>query len=255
MIHIEDLSVCYQGKDGPITAIENINLHISQGEICAVIGPSGGGKSTLLKVLAGIIKGYRGRVLIDGRKVDPKTHRIGFIPQNDGLIKWRTVEQNIGLSAKIKDGRKHIDRNYYRELIKRLNIQGMKERYPNQLSGGEKQRVSLARVFLLKPHLLLMDESFSALDAITREEVRRVFLDVWKAHRVTTIFVTHDINEAIFLGEKVVVLSAAPGKVVNMMHNPLFGKSCSFTTGDCAELNRKLRKMLRGDQNHAVSCL
>ncbi len=248
MIEIDNLNVYYKNRGKCIKAIEDGNLSIDKGEICAVIGPSGGGKSTLLKVLAGIIDNYEGKVLIDGERVNPRKHRIGFIPQNYGLVKWKTVEENIFLSAKIKDGKKNIDREFYKKILRELGIEDLMERYPGQLSGGQMQRVSIARALLLKPNLLLMDEPFSALDAMTREEVQELFLRVLKEYRVTTVLVTHDIKEAIYLGKKIAVLKSSPGKIHEVIDNPLFGRPNMEFDDDYMMIHKKLRKILKGDR-------
>lgn len=247
MIKIKDLNVWYENKGKNTKVIENTNLEVEKGEICAIIGPSGGGKSTLLKVLAGIIVDYSGEVLIDGLVVNPKIHRIGLIPQNYGLVKWKTVEQNILLSAKIKDGKANIDMDFYEKLLNELKLKEFVKRYPNQLSGGQMQRVAIARALLLKPNLLLMDESFSALDAMTREDVQKMFLEVWEEHKVTTIIVTHDIKEAIYLAKDIAVISSSPGRIVEVISNPLFG--CVNMEADLEYINikNKLRKILKGD--------
>jgi ABC-type nitrate/sulfonate/bicarbonate transport system ATPase subunit len=247
MIEINNLNVSYKNEDEYIRVIEDANLTVKRGEICAVIGPSGGGKSTLLKILAGIIVNYEGEVLIDGKTVNPKIHRIGFIPQNYGLVKWKTVEENIFLSAKVKDGKKKIDMDYYTKLLKELKLKDFTKRYPSQLSGGQMQRVSMARALLLKPNLLLMDESFSALDALTREEVQELFLEVWKEHRVTTILVTHDIKEAIYLAKEIAVISSSPGRIVEVIKNPLFGISISTVDLEYKQIDSKIRRILKGD--------
>lgn len=247
MIKINNLNVSYKNKDKCTKVIENANLTVKKGEICAVIGPSGGGKSTLLKVLAGIIVDYEGEVLIDGERVDPKIHRIGLIPQNYGLVKWKNVEENIFLSTKIKDGKRNIDMDFYEKILTELKLKDYVKRYPNQLSGGQMQRVSMARALLLKPNLLLMDESFSALDAMTREEVQELFLEVWEEHKVTTILVTHDIKEAIYLAKDIAVVSKSPGKIVEVIHNPLFGKVNVEVDKEYIDIKSKLRKILEGD--------
>jgi len=247
MININNLNVCYKNLDNYTRIIENANLTVKKGEICAIIGPSGGGKSTLLKVLAGIIVDYSGEVLIDGVQVNPKTHRIGLIPQNYGLVKWKTVEQNIFLSAKIKNGKGNIDIDFYEKLLKELKLKDFVKRYPSQLSGGQMQRVSMARALLLKPNVLLMDESFSALDAMTREDVQNMFLEVWQAHKVTTIIVTHDIKEAIYLAKDIAVMSSSPGKIIEVISNPLFGRINMEVDLEYININNKLRKILKGD--------
>ncbi len=247
MIEISDLKVEYKNRDKKIIAIENVNFKINEGEICAIVGASGGGKSTLLKVLAGIIKDYKGSVLINGEEIDPRVHRIGFIPQDYGLVKWKTAEENILLSAKIKDGKKGIDRDYYEEILKKLKIGEIRDRYPGELSGGQRQRISIARAFLLKPDLLLMDESFSALDAMTREGVQELFLEIWRAHKVTTILITHDIKEAIYLGEKIVVFSSSPGQVKKSIENSLFSRPYLELSKEYGQLSREITGILKGD--------
>jgi ABC-type nitrate/sulfonate/bicarbonate transport system ATPase subunit len=248
MIQINNLNFSYNNHDIYTKVIEDVNLTVNKGEICAIIGPSGGGKSTLLKVLAGIIVDYTGEVLIDGVTVNPKAHRIGLIPQNYGLVKWKTVEQNIFLSSKIKDGKNNIDIDFYERLLKELKLKDFIKRYPSQLSGGQMQRVSMARALLLKPNVLLMDESFSALDAMTREDVQKMFLDVWKAHKVTTILVTHDIKEAIYLAKDIAIISSSPGKIIEVISNPLFGHVNSEVDLEYINIKNKLRKILKGDR-------
>ncbi|MBU3111422.1 ATP-binding cassette domain-containing protein [Clostridium lacusfryxellense] len=247
MIKINDLSFSYKNSGKHIKVLDKTCLTVKKGGICAIIGPSGGGKSTLLKVLAGIIVDYEGEVLIDGVKVNPKVHRIGFIPQNYGLVKWKTVEENIFLSTKIKDGKKKIDIAYYEKLVDKLKLKDFVKRYPGQLSGGQMQRVSIARALLLKPDLLLMDESFSSLDALTREEVQKLFLEVWQEHKVTTIIVTHDIKEAIYLAKNIAIISSCPGKVLEVIDNPLFGHINIEFDLESINMNKKLRKILKGE--------
>ena len=247
MIEIKNLKVSYKNAGKYTRVIENANLKVNKGDICAVVGPSGGGKSTLLKVLAGIILDYSGEALIDNITVNPKIHRIGLIPQNYGLVKWKTVEENIFLSTKVKDGKSRIDMGFYEKILKELKLKDFTKRYPSQLSGGQMQRVSMARALLLKPNLLLMDESFSALDAMTREEVQELFLEVWEEHKVTTILVTHDIKEAIYLAKDIAVISPSPGKIVQVIHNPLFGRANAEVDLEYIDMNSKLRKILKGD--------
>lgn len=243
MITIQDLSVTYAGKNHAVDALHKLNIEFNSGEIYTVIGPSGCGKSTLLYVLSGIIQGYSGKVLVNGVKVDPKTQRVGLVLQNYGLLPWKTVYQNAMLGVKVKKGRPVLD-EYSQYIFKQLGIIQLLDRYPKELSGGQQQRVAIARAFLLKPDLLLMDEPFSALDAMTREEIQELFLHIWKEHRVTTIFITHSIDEALYLGSKIVVLSPSPGRVLEIIDNPCFQLNDLRFRDEYYMMSKKLRNIV-----------
>lgn len=247
MIEIKDLSVVYQSSQETYTALKDIRLSIPMGGTCAIIGPSGSGKSTLLKVMAGIITNFTGTVEIDGEAVAPARQKIGFIPQNYGLLPWKNVYENICLGLKIKNKQVKIDKNSVDFIMKQLGIDGLGQRYPGELSGGQQQRVSLARAFLLKPDLLLMDEPFSALDAITREEIQDLFLEVWKKHAVSTVLVTHYVEEAVYLGQKIVILSTEPGRISKIIDNPLFGEVDIRNKREFFELSLQLRNFIKED--------
>ncbi|HEY3426827.1 MAG TPA: ABC transporter ATP-binding protein [Negativicutes bacterium] len=247
MIRIKDLSVTYESMKERYMALCNINLELAAGETCAIIGPSGCGKSTLLKVLAGIIKNFDGSVEINGEPVMPDKQKIGFIPQNYGLLPWKNVYENIRLGVKIKNKKSTDDKKILALLLGQLGLGGLESRYPGELSGGQQQRVALARAFLLKPDLLLMDEPFSALDAMTREEIQNVFLQVWRKYSVSTILVTHHVEEAVYLGQKIVILSAFPGTVSTVIDNPLFGVEDVRDHQDFFQLCLTLRKMIKED--------
>ncbi|SDE68730.1 ABC transporter ATP-binding protein [Sporomusa acidovorans] len=247
MIQIHDLNISYQSEEVGYEVLKNINLELAAGETCAIIGPSGCGKSTLLKILAGIITRFDGSVLIKGQPVNPKQQIIGFIPQNYGLLPWKNIAENICLGIKIKNKRQSCDEDKLSGLVQLLGLSGLEKRYPGELSGGQQQRVALARAFLLHPDLLLMDEPFSALDAMTREEIQNVFLDVWRKHSVSTILVTHHVEEAVYLGRKIVILSAAPGTVSKIIDNPLFGVEGIRNRQDFFQLCLELRKTIKED--------
>ncbi|WP_425059572.1 Aliphatic sulfonates import ATP-binding protein SsuB [Sporomusa carbonis] len=246
MIRIKDLNVTYKSQGDCYAALRHINLELSAGETCAIIGPSGCGKSTLLKVLAGIIKDFGGSVEINGQPVMPNKQKIGFIPQNYGLLPWKNVYENIRLGIKIKN-KNSDDKETLASLLQQLGLAGLESRYPGELSGGQQQRVALARSFLLKPDLLLMDEPFSALDAMTREEIQNVFLTAWRKHSVSTVLVTHDVEEAVYLGRKIVILSASPGTVSKIIDNPLFGVDDIRNHQDFFQLSLTLRRMIKED--------
>ena len=233
MIRVSNLSAYYDTATGRSMALEDMNLCVPKGGTCAIIGPSGCGKSTLLRILAGIAFNYEGEVSIADAPVDPKALSIGFIPQNYGLLPWKTVRDNIRLSWKVKHPESLVPIGS--ELL---------ERFPRELSGGQQQRASLARAFLLQPDVLLMDEPFSALDAITREEMQEVFFELWRAQAVTTVIVTHYVEEALYLGQTVVVLSSAPGHVISVTENHFFARR--EDSGEYAAQKARLRGWLTG---------
>lgn len=243
MIAIKDLSVKYWSQDKETLALDKLSINICKGDIYTFIGPSGCGKSTLLHVLSGILKDYHGTVSIEGRAIDPRTQRIGLILQNYGLLPWKNVFQNAMLGRKIKNGCQDTD-EYSKFIFKQLGIDALLDRYPRELSGGQQQRVAIARAFILKPDLLLMDEPFSALDAITREELQELFLNIWKQHSVTTVFITHSIDEALYLGRKIVVLSPSPGRVLEIVENPCFNLDNLRFRDEYYAMSMKLRKIV-----------
>ncbi len=229
MLIINNISIQYKTKKKITPVIHDLSLKLQQGEALAILGPSGCGKSTLINALAGILEPQSGSIdYIKGeepQKLDPKSHRIGLIPQNCGLLPWKTVRDNCMLPLKI---RKELKRNEpelreVNRIYDALNISDQLDKYPGELSGGQIQRAAIARAFILKPDLLLMDEPFSALDAITREEARELFLTVWKKTRPTTILVTHSIEEALYLGNTIMVMGQQMGDVRYRMPNPYFG--------------------------------
>lgn len=242
MIAIKDLTVKYQTKNEEVLALDRLNINIGRGDIYTFIGPSGCGKSTFLYVLSGILQDYSGSVLIDGQIINPKSQRIGLILQNYGLLPWKTVYQNAMLGVKIKN-QPPVDeyRNY---IFKKLGIDNLLDRYPKELSGGQQQRVALARAFILKPDLLLMDEPFSALDAISREEMQELFLNIWKENNVTTIFITHSVDEALYLGRKIVVFSPSPGRILKVIDNPCFQLDNLRYRDEYYDMSMQLRKIL-----------
>lgn len=242
MIAVKDLSVKYRSIHGEIQALNKVNISMGTGDLYTVIGPSGCGKSTLLYVLSGILTDFEGSVLIDGKPVNPRTQRIGLILQNYGLLPWKTVYQNVMLGLKIKNGSTTLNEDGH-YLLKQLGIDDLLKRYPKELSGGQQQRVAIARAFMLKPDLLLMDEPFSALDAITREEIQELFLATWERNPVNTVFVTHSVDEALYLGRKVAVFSPSPGRILEVVDNPCFHQDKRFSD-DYFKMSMHLRNLL-----------
>lgn len=246
MLEIKNLAVTYNGKGEEVNALGPINIDIKNGDIYAVIGPSGCGKSTFLNVLAGIIKDYKGEVLLDKEKLTPYNKVIGLIPQNSGLLPWKTCMENCMLPLKIK--KRKVDNNIKNRIeyiFDKLNISSLKHRYPNELSGGQRQRVATAKAFIMNPDVLLMDEPFSALDTIIREEAQELFLDMWNKYKTTTVFITHSVEEAIYMGKKIIVMSNHPGTIIEKIDNPLFNKK-DFREGEnYKELSKNIRELIK----------
>lgn len=220
MLSIENLSVKY----GDTEALNDFSLEIKDGEIYSLIGPSGCGKSTLLKVLCGIIKNYSGAIRFNNKSFTPRDISIGYVPQHYGLLEWKTVKDNIFLPFKLNPS-KILKSSEVEEVLLSLEIEDLQMRYPSQLSGGQKQRVALARAFISQPDILLMDEPFSSLDTFTSEASQRLFLRLWEKYKVTTLFITHNIHEAVSIGKYIILMSKAPGKIIHEVENPLFNIS------------------------------
>jgi ABC-type nitrate/sulfonate/bicarbonate transport system ATPase subunit len=243
VIEVKDLTVNYNRENDKIPALKNVSINIGTGDIYTFIGPSGCGKSTFLYVLSGILQDYTGSVRVNERPVNPRSQRIGLILQNYGLLPWKNVYDNTMLGVKIKNDQVVLD-DYGQYLLQRLGIDNLLDRYPKELSGGQQQRVAIARAFMLKPDLLLMDEPFSALDAITREELQELFLKIWKENNVTTVFITHSVDEALYLGSKIVVFSPAPGRILEVLDNPCFQLDNLRSREEYYDMSQRLRKIL-----------
>jgi NitT/TauT family transport system ATP-binding protein len=208
---IEGVEVVFD-RDGKRTdVLDNINLEVAEGEFLCILGPSGCGKSTLLNVIAGFLSPMAGRVVIGGEIVSGPDPRRIFVFQERGVFPWLTVEGNIGFGL-FKLPREERERRikYYARLV---GLEGFEKAYPQELSGGMKQRLEVARALAVNPDMLLLDEPFGALDSITRLTMRRELLRIWHAEKKTIIFVTHDIEEAVQLADRVVVMSARPARI------------------------------------------
>ena len=243
MLTLDALTVQYPNESGsPTAALGPLTLSVAQGEICAVIGPSGCGKSTMLNVLAGVQSRFGGTVALDGAAIDPTRQAIGLVPQSFGLLPWKTVRQNCLLPARVRHEPLGPAASRLDEIAARLSIGELMDRYPGELSGGQRQRAAVARAFAMAPALLLMDEPFSALDELTREEAQRLFREPWRQRPVTTAFVTHSIEEAVFVAQRIIILSRGPGRVAAELMNPFFALEDPRGTSDyanfCAEVRR-----------------
>jgi NitT/TauT family transport system ATP-binding protein len=213
-VTVDDVTVEYRGRASVLLAIASITLQVPRGEFVSVIGPSGCGKSTLLKVVAGLLSPTRGVVSIDGRPVTRPYPEAGMVFQEPVLLDWRTVLGNVLLQADVRRMDRRTCEPRARELLRQVGLGDFMERRPYELSGGMRQRVSICRALLHEPSLLLMDEPFGALDALTREQMAEDLQRLWLKLGMTVLFITHSIPEAILLSDRVIVFSARPGRLV-----------------------------------------
>jgi NitT/TauT family transport system ATP-binding protein len=214
MLRLSGVAKTYQSKSGDVLALDGITLDVARGSFVSVVGRSGCGKSTLLKVVAGLMPVSSGSVLVDGREIRGPGDDLGMVFQTPVLLDWRTVIDNILLPAEILGTDRQQARERARELIAKVGLSGFETRYPYELSGGMQQRVSLCRALVCDPSLLLMDEPFGALDALTRDEMAMELLRLYETTaNKTIIFVTHSIDEAVLLADRVVVMTPRPGRV------------------------------------------
>ena len=205
ILELKNIGKKYQAKNGEIEALKNVNLKVQEGEFVSIIGPSGCGKSTLLSIIAGLEKQTSGEVLKKGE--------IGYMLQTDSLLPWRTIYKNVLFGLEIRKIKTLENEKYAQELLKKYNLYEFKEKYPNQLSGGMRQRVALIRTLAIKPKILLLDEAFSALDYQTRLMVTEDIYKILKNEGITALMVTHDISEAIAMSDKIIVLTHRPAKI------------------------------------------
>ncbi|GAA1850453.1 ABC transporter ATP-binding protein [Pseudonocardia ailaonensis] len=209
-----------KGRIRTINAVRNVDLEVERGKFVCVVGPSGCGKTSLLRAIAGLLKPTGGEVLIDGHPVRPGSKDMAVVFQQDSLMPWRTVRGNVRFGLDVRRQKKAAVADNVQRCIDLVNLHGSESLYPHQLSGGMRQRVNLARALAMDPQVLLMDEPFAALDAQTREVMQSELLQVWQRDRKTVFFVTHQLDEAVFLADEVVVMGAKPGRILRRMTVP-----------------------------------
>lgn len=213
-LEVENLSVSFSNNgDGDLSVLDEISFEVRESEFVCLLGPSGSGKSTLLRVLAGLLAFQEGQALLDGRPIEGPRHVVGIVFQKANLMPWRTVEQNIYLPLELDDEIRTGEAEILGELIDLVGLNGFEHTLPRDLSGGMAQRVAIARALAHDPDLLLLDEPFGALDALTRERMAGELLRVWQARRKTVFMVTHDIAEAVYLADRVLAFSDRPARL------------------------------------------
>jgi NitT/TauT family transport system ATP-binding protein len=240
LLSVEGLKKVFSNGNESKTVLDDISFGLSSSDSLAVVGPSGCGKTTLLLIIAGLLPATAGSVLLEGYKIEGPSRKIALVLQHYGLFPWKTVGANVSLGARLQKMR--VSDAELGELKRELGIEGLDRLYPEQLSGGQRQRVALARALLLKPSLLLLDEPFAAIDTITRERLQNHLLAIFSQRRFSFIIVTHNIEEAVFLGRKMLVLEEKGLRTV--LDNPGVGNAEYRNKPEFFELSRRLRNVL-----------
>lgn len=229
ILEIKDLKKIYKTKNGEVEALNGVSLDIKRNEFITIVGPSGCGKSTMLNIVAGLLSPTSGEALCNGKVIDGTSADRGVVFQQYALFPWLTVRKNIEYGLRRKkvksdnsDKLRHLSNSEVGEIaskyIKMVQLEDFENSYPKELSGGMKQRVALARAYAVNPEILLLDEPFGALDAQTRTQLQQDLLQIWESEKKTCLFITHDIEEAIILGERVVIMSARPGRIKEIVN-------------------------------------
>ncbi len=213
MVRVDNVSKRFDSKSGTLLALDSVSCAVQEGEFASILGPSGCGKSTLLRTIAGLVSPSVGNVFLAGERVNGPSDSIGMVFQSPVLLPWRSALANVELPVEVKKLSKAEHRPRALDLIKLVGLEGFEDRYPYELSGGMQQRVSLCRALMCDPPVILMDEPFGALDALTREQMNIELQRIWLGKRKTVIFVTHSIPEAIFLSDRILLMTPRPGTI------------------------------------------
>jgi NitT/TauT family transport system ATP-binding protein len=245
-LEVSAVGLTYRTTSGSVEALRGITLDVAQSEFVAVVGPSGCGKSSLLKLILGLERATRGSLAIDGCEIAGPSRGVGAVFQAPVLLPWRTIEENVLLPADAMKLDRPSATERARALLQMAGLGGFEQKYPYELSGGMQHRASIVRALVHDPKLLIMDEPFAALDAITREQMATELQRIWMESRKTVMFITHSIGEAVFLSDRIAVMSARPGRIVDVFVNPA-PRPRSFAdllSPALAELSAEIRRSL-----------
>lgn len=248
-LEVKDLSHAFIQDKTRLQVLNDLNLTVNNGEFVALLGPSGCGKSTLFNIISGLIIPHSGEIYLEGSRIQNKKSAFGYMQQKDLLLQWRTVLKNVLIGPEIKGESLVETKTEALELLTQLGLQGFEKSYPMQLSGGMRQRVALVRTLLFKKDFLLLDEPFGALDAMTRTVMQSILLDIWNKNRQTVLLITHDIEEALILADKIYVLTARPAAIKAEVHIPL-SRPRDTTVRDLIDLKSRLFELLRVEMGH-----
>ena len=220
-IELRGVKKTFTGEGKEVTALEDLSFSVQQGEFVTLIGPSGSGKSTIFNLIAGLIQPDAGLILIDGVDLPARAGKVGYMPQRDLLLPWRTVLDNAIIPLELRGMAREAARDEARAMLPRFGLDEFADAYPSALSGGMRGRAALLRTLLTGANTLLLDEPFGALDALTRRELQDWLLGVWRELKKTILFITHDVDEAVYLADRVIVLGPRPGRVLDELIVPL----------------------------------
>ncbi|MFP4071891.1 MAG: ABC transporter ATP-binding protein [Desulfovibrionales bacterium] len=244
VLSVTGLTKSYPAQAGPREVLHDLSFTLGREETLSIVGPSGCGKTTLLYLLCGMIQPDRGKVTLEGEQVGAPSADIAIVLQEYGLLPWKTVEENVALGLKLAGVSQQKRRKRAGTLLFELGLSGREKDYPACLSGGERQRVAIARAYAMDPKLLLMDEPFSSLDAITREKLQDTLVATWQRSHVPYVLVTHSVDEAVFLGRHVVVLAGSPATIKARFENPGFGSHRFRESKSYFHLIRQIRRTM-----------
>jgi sulfonate transport system ATP-binding protein len=214
LIRFDDVSMRFRTRRRSTLAVDRLSLAIPQGEFCSIVGPSGCGKSTLLNMVAGLLRPTEGVVTYRGSRIADANTRVGYVTQRDNLLPWRSVGSNVGLPLELRGVEPSLRRRRTEQILELVGLAGFEEAFPRELSGGMRKRVSLARTLLYEPEVILADEPFGALDSQLKTVLQAELLRIWERTSATVMFVTHDLGEAIALGDRVIVMSSRPSRIL-----------------------------------------
>ena len=244
-LEILELSKTFSGRvpEESIHVLEKIQHRIENGRFISIIGPSGCGKTTLLRIIAGLEKASAGKVLLDGKELVQGSEEIGMVFQEYALFPWRTTLQNIEIGLEIRGVDREKRRSTAMEYIKTFDLSGFENRYPRELSGGMKQRVAIARTLIMNPRVVLMDEPFGSLDSQTRNALQEFLLRIWQKRADTIVFVTHNVDEAVFLSDEIVVFSKRPARIIKIFKIE-YSRPRDRTSAECNDIRRDVLRVL-----------
>lgn len=242
-LEVKNVSKSFDGK--PV--LRSVSVELSQGEIVCLLGVSGGGKTTLFNIISGLLTPDSGQVLLDGKDVTNQPGHISYMLQKDLLLPYRTIEDNVALPLLLKGIRKKEARRQVSPMFSQFGIEGTQKKYPTQLSGGMRQRAALLRTYMFSKDVALLDEPFSALDTITKSSMHSWYLDVMEKIRMSTLFITHDIDEAILISDRIYLLSGSPGEITDeiIIREPKPRREDFNLTEEFLEYKRKILSLLR----------